>query len=188
MRSSETDPPRRSIVPCSALTGFSVGIRPSTTLTAPPIASEPKRSVAGPRRISICSACAGSKVTAWSTLTTEASPVSSPFSMTRTRPPVRPRMIGRPAPGTNAVEYTPGSFSSVSPRVAPRRSWRSLPDSTETGFASSEARRISPVAVTTTSSKCVPWRSSSWSSASSPPVTVTEPFAVPKAGISTTTR
>ena len=31
-----------------------------------------------------------------------------------------------------------------------------MPDNTETGFASSEAERKSPVAVTTTSSECVP--------------------------------
>ncbi|CFP68829.1 Uncharacterised protein [Bordetella pertussis] len=78
--------------------------------------------MAGPRRTSILSASSGSVVTAWSGEMAEASISSDPSDSTLTRGAVWPRMTGRLAPPPNVSACTPGSPSSVSPRVPWRRS------------------------------------------------------------------
>ena len=111
-----------------------------------------------------------------------------PPAMTRTRAPDSPRMMGRPEPGTNAVEDTPGSLARVSPSVAPIRSCRSAPLRTETALDNSDSLRRSPVAVTTISSEWAMWSISSSTSVSSPAVTVTDWLVRPTEGISTIRR
>lgn len=74
-------------------------MRPSTTLTAPPMAPLPNSRVAGPFSTSIWSARKGSMLVAWSALTVEASMLLMPLDRTCTRGPSRPRSTGRPTPG-----------------------------------------------------------------------------------------
>lgn len=130
----------------------SVGIRLSTTLTAPPMAPLPKKRLAGPFSTSMLSARNGSTVTAWSTLTVETSSVDRPFARTETRAPSRPRTIGRPTPGPKWLLCTPGKEATVSPKVPVRRSSRATPASTSAGRASSSSAVSSGLAVTFTSS------------------------------------
>ena len=54
--STELNPTRAD---ASVLSGISLGIRPSITFITPPDPVEPNRSIAGPFRTSIISACAG---------------------------------------------------------------------------------------------------------------------------------
>ena len=103
--------------------GIQVGIRLFSTLTTPPIACEPQRSVAGPRITSIWPATSGSMVTAWSSPVSETSPDWMPFSWMRTRKLSWPRMTGRLAPGANVVLVMPGFANMMSPRFCPVLRW-----------------------------------------------------------------
>lgn len=89
---------RTSARPLKPSTGVSA-MRPSTTLTTPPIAPEPYSRVEGPLSTSIWLARNGSIAGEWSWLTVETSCVERPSRSTATRGPSRPRMIGRPTPG-----------------------------------------------------------------------------------------
>ena len=148
VRSSLTLLPRASARPLSARSGRSVTMRPSTTLTAPPIAPLPNSSVAGPFSTSIWSARKGSTLTAWSALTVDTSSVASPPERICTRGPSWPRMIGRLTPTPKSPPCTPATPDSVCPSVAPLLRSSASPASTSTGAAMSSAEVRIGVAVT----------------------------------------
>ena len=131
-------------------------MRPSLTLTTPPIAPEPYSSVAGPLSTSMRSARNGSMPTAWSWLIAETSPAPRPSLSTATRGPSRPRMTGRPAACPKAVVCTPGRLATVWPSVLARASSRSVPLRTLAGVTLRTASRdgAAPRTVTTDSSVC----------------------------------
>lgn len=148
---------RTSARPLKPSTGVSA-MRPSTTLTTPPIAPEPYSRVEGPLSTSIWLARNGSIAGEWSWLTVETSCVERPSRSTATRGPSRPRMIGRPTPGPKLELCTPGRLATVSPRLEARTSSRRSPASTSTGRLSSPAASRSGLAVTTTLSRSLIWR------------------------------
>ena len=89
----------------------------------------------------------------------EASCTSEPSDSTFTRGPSMPRMMGRLAPAPKWLERMPGSPSSVSPRVAARRSTSASPSSTVTGVVISLLPRARPLAEMVTSCRVAPWGS-----------------------------
>ena len=132
-------------------------MRPSTTLTRPPIAPLPYSSVAGPLSTSIWSARNGSIATPWSWLTVDTSWLPRPPDSTATRGPSMPRITGRPTPLPKNELCTPGNLPTVSPSVGALAASSRLPASTSAGWVRSSALVRSGLAVTITASSLTGW-------------------------------
>jgi hypothetical protein len=121
------------------------GIRASITLTTPPIAEDPNKRAAGPRRTSIRCAVIGLIDTSWSGPSVDMSSVPMPSVRTRTRSPCSPRSTGADALGPKLVADTPGRLASVSPMLDFTVRLSSASSSTDTPPSTSWARRRMPV-------------------------------------------